>query len=74
MPIGEEEKKLLPKVYDDVFSPAAKQVGLALESVFKTARFSVAPFEMAAALYDNRWQKFIKRISDKVEPQNIING
>lgn len=69
-------KDILPveKVYDDLLSPSVKQVGLALENVFKTARFSTFAFDIGAAFYDNRWQKFLKRISDKVEPQNIVEG
>jgi Abortive infection alpha len=69
-------KDILPveKIYDDLLSPSVKQVGLALESVFKTARFSTFAFDIGAAFYDNRWQKFLKRISDKVEPQNIVEG
>lgn len=45
----------------------------ALSQVFDTGKFIKGGFDLAA-LYENRWQKFIKIITENVAPENIISG
>lgn len=68
-------KDLLPvdKVYEDALRPAMKQIGGVLGSVAKTARFLFAPIEYVAA-YADRWQLYLKKVADKVEEENLIEG
>jgi hypothetical protein len=71
----EELAKKVPveQAYDDVASPAAKQVGSALESTVKAARWLLAPIDYLAAQND-RYQKYLERISEKVPEENLIEG
>lgn len=71
----EELAKKVPvdKAYDDVASPAAKQVGSALEATTKAARWLIAPVDYLAAQND-RYQKYLQRISEKVPTENMIEG
>ena len=71
----EELAKKVPveKAYDDVASPAAKQVGSALESTAKAARWILAPIDYLAA-QNNRYQNYLERISEKVPEENLIEG
>jgi len=71
----EELAKKVPveKAYDDVASPAAKQVGSALESTAKAARWLLAPVDYLAAQND-RYQNYLQRISEKVPEVNLIKG
>ena len=71
----EELAKKVPieKAYDDVASPAAKQVGSALESTAKAARWLLAPIDYLAA-QNNRYQNYLERISEKVPEENLIEG
>ncbi|MGN6439061.1 MAG: DUF4393 domain-containing protein [Agriterribacter sp.] len=63
----------LDKVYEDALSPAMKQIGKSLESVAKTSRFLLAPFEYLAAQHD-RWERHLKKVSEKVPEENLIEG
>lgn len=71
----EEIKSIIPvdKVYDDVLSPAMKQIGKSLESVAKTSRFLLAPFDYLAKQHD-RWERYLEKVSEKVETENLIEG
>ena len=61
------------KVYDDALSPAMKQIGFALENTVKASRFILAPIDYVAA-YHERWERYLKRISEKVDDNNLIEG
>jgi len=71
----DEIKSLIPidKVYEDALSPAMKQIGKSLESVAKTSRFLLAPFEYLSKQHD-RWEKYLEKVSEKVEKENLIEG
>lgn len=71
----EELLKRIPveKVYDDVASAPAKQIGSALESTTKAARWLIAPIDYLAAQND-RYQKLLKKISENVPDENFIEG
>jgi hypothetical protein len=71
----EEVKSIVPiaKAYDDILSPAMKQIGGVLESVAKTARFLFAPIEYVAA-YQTRWQACLDKVSAKVKEEDLIEG
>lgn len=71
----ENIKKIIPldKVYEDALSPAMKQIGKSLESVAKTSRFLLAPFDYLAAQHD-RWERYLKKVSEKVKEENLIEG
>lgn len=71
----EDLKSLIPvdKVYEDALSPAMKQIGKSLESVAKTSRFLLAPFEYLAKQHD-RWERYLEKVSEKVEKENLIQG
>ncbi len=72
---GNEIKSIIPtdKVYEDALSPAMKQIGKSLESVAKTSRFLLAPFEYLAMQHD-RWERYLKKVSERVESNNLIEG
>jgi hypothetical protein len=61
------------KIYQDSLSPAMQQIGKALESVAKTSRFLLAPFNYLAAQHD-RWERYLQKVADKVETTNLIEG
>ncbi|MFP5414744.1 MAG: DUF4393 domain-containing protein [Gammaproteobacteria bacterium] len=71
----EELAKNFPveKAYDDVAAPAAKQIGSALESATKAARWLLAPIDYLAARND-RYQNYLERISKIVPEENLIEG
>jgi len=71
----EELAKKIPvdKAYDDVASSAAKQVGSALESTAKAARWLISPLDYLAAQND-RYQNYLQSISEKVPTENMIEG
>ena len=58
------------QIYTDVAQPAAKEVGKALADTVRAARFLLAPVEYVAAWRD-RWQRYLKRISEKVPGGNL---
>ncbi|WP_152267957.1 Abi-alpha family protein [Agriterribacter humi] len=68
-------KDIIPveKVYDDAFRPAMIQIGKAIESVTKTSRFLLAPFEYLAAQHD-RWERYLIKVASKVEDINLVEG
>lgn len=70
-----EIKSIIPvdKIYEDTLSPAMKQIGKSLESVAKTSRFLLAPFEYLAMQHD-RWERHLKKVSERVENDNLIEG
>lgn len=75
MNLEEEIIKKIPadKVYDDAISPAMRQIGGALESTAKAARFILAPIEYVAA-YRDRWEKHLQKVSSKVAEENLMQG
>ena len=66
-------EKVLPveKVYDDVASPAFKEIGEAARNAVKASRFLLAPIDYLAAHHE-RWLGFLKRVSEKVPEENLI--
>ncbi|NRT17190.1 hypothetical protein HNP99_003569 [Flavobacterium sp. 28A] len=73
--IQDEIKSLIPvdKVYEDALSPAMKQIGKSLESVAKTSRFLLAPFEYLSKQHD-RWERYLEKVSERVDKENLIEG
>ena len=73
--ITDEIKNIIPidKVYQDALSPAMKQIGKSLESVAKTSRFLLAPFEYLAAQH-TRWERYLKKVSENVKEENLVEG
>jgi hypothetical protein len=71
----EEILKKIPidKVYDDALSPAMKQIGSALEKTVKASRFILAPIDYIATYHD-RWERYLKKISKKVDEKNLTPG
>lgn len=71
----EEIAKNVPveKAYDDLASPAAKEVGSILGSTAKAARWLLSPIDYLAAQND-RYQKFLARIAANVPEENYIEG
>lgn len=71
----EDIGKLLPlnDLYKDLAQPAAKQVGGALESTAKVARFLVAPIEYLAA-HSDRWQRYLARVAQIVPEDRLIEA
>lgn len=72
---SEEIKSILPadKIYSDTLSPAMKQIGKALENVVKTSRFLLSPIDYLAA-YSDRWERYLQKVSNKVEEGNLVEG
>ena len=73
MGIMDEIAKVLPiaEVYEDLLQPATKEVGKGLESVAKTARFALAPFEYLGSLHD-RYLEFLKRVTYKTQDKELV--
>lgn len=71
----EEILKKIPmdKVYDDALSPAMKQIGSALEKTVKASRFILAPIDYIATYHD-RWERYLKKISERVDDKNLTPG
>jgi len=65
-------KVLAKEIYNDGLKPTVIEAGSALESVAKTARFLLAPIDILAA-YQNRFQGWVKKISDKVPEDRMIS-
>lgn len=57
----------------NALSPAMKQIGKSLESVAKTSRFLLAPFEYLAAQHD-RWERYLNKVAEKVDQKNLVEG
>ena len=68
-------KSIVPidKVYEDSLSPAMKQIGKSLESVARTSRFLLAPFDYLAAQH-KRWERYLEKVSEKVSDENLTEG
>ena len=68
-------EKVLPgeKIYDDLASPAVKEIGQVLQSTVKAARFVLAPIDYLSAKQD-RFQKFLKKVSDQVSEEKMIEA
>ena len=68
-------KDIIPidKVYEDALRPSIKEVGDILKNTTKTARFLFMPFDWLATLQD-RFQKYLERIGEKVEDENLVNA
>ncbi len=71
----EEIAKKFPveKAYDDLAAPATKEVGDALSSAARAARWLIAPIDYLAAQND-RYQKYLERVAAKVPEHNLIEG
>ncbi|OWY27325.1 DUF4393 domain-containing protein [Herbaspirillum robiniae] len=61
------------KVYDHLLGPAFREIGDAAKNGVKAARFLLAPIDYLAAQHD-RWQRLLKRISEKVPEENLIEA
>lgn len=61
----------MEKVYDDIASPAFKEIGAVARNAVKASRFLLAPIDYLAAKHD-RWQHYLQRVSDKVPEENLI--
>jgi len=61
------------KVYDHLLGPAFREIGDVAKNGVKAARFLLAPIDYLAAQQD-RWQRLLKRISDKVPEENLIEA
>ena len=74
MGVIDELAKVLPvaEVYRDLLQPATKEAGKGLESVAKTARFALSPFEYLGSLHD-RYLEFLKRVANKTENQELTS-
>jgi hypothetical protein len=72
---ADDIKSIVPtdKVYQDALSPAMKQIGKSLESVAKTSRFLLAPFDYLAAQHD-RWERYLDKVSQRVKEENLVEG
>lgn len=58
------------EVYKDLLQPSARQAGTALESVVKTARFILAPFDYLGSLQD-RYQAFLRRVAKNTADEEL---
>ena len=69
----EDLSKVLPigEVYKDLLQPSFKQIGEGLESVVKTSRFIIAPFEYLGNLHD-KYLNFLKKVSDRVINDELV--
>ena len=76
MSVPEDIGKLLPinDIYKDVAQPTARQVGGALESTAKVARLLLAPIEYLAAVYGERWQRYLERVAHLVPEEKRIEA
>lgn len=68
-----EKDKLLVKVYEDILQPPAREIGKILGNMTKASRFVFAGFDYLAAKQD-RWQNVLKKVIEKVEEENLIEG
>jgi len=69
----EEFSKILPiaDIYNDLLKPSTSEIGKGLESVAKTARFLLAPFEYLGNLHD-KYLNFLKRVSENVSDKELV--
>ena len=67
------QKIPLDKAYDDLASPALKEVGDMLHNGVKSLRFLFAPIDILVKQQD-RFQNFLKRIDAKVDSDNLIDA
>lgn len=69
----EQAAKVLPveKAYDDLVSPAFKEIGEAARNTVKASRFILAPIDYLSAQHD-RWLHYLKRVSEKVPEEQLI--
>jgi hypothetical protein len=69
----EKLAKALPieQVYKDLAQPAFRELGNATKNTVKAARFVIAPLDYLAAQQD-RWQRWLKRLSEKVPEENLV--
>lgn len=65
--------KMLPvgEVYKDLAQPVFREIGDAALNAVKAARFVIAPLDYLAAQQD-RWQRWLKRLSDKVPEESLV--
>lgn len=65
--------KVLPveKAYDDLASPAFKEIGEVARNTVKSARFILAPVDYLAAQHE-RWLNYLKRVNDKVPEERLV--
>ncbi len=61
------------KIYDDGLSPTVKELGKLLHKTVKAGSFLFAPVEYIAA-HRSRWEKYLKKIDEKVPKENLTNG
>jgi len=61
------------EIYKDLMQPSVRELGKALLSVTKTAKFVFAGFDYLAAKQD-RWQKFLENVSSKVADDNLVTA
>lgn len=73
MSFMDELSKVLPlaEVYKDLLQPATQELGKGLESVAKTARFAIAPFEYLGSLHD-RYLNFLERVTAKTKDKKLV--
>ena len=64
--------KTVEKAYDDALSKPAKQIGLLLEDVFKTARLLSFPLKLTSAIQDKLDDTF-ERVVNKVPRERQIS-
>lgn len=64
-------KETVGKLYDDMISGTAKEVGKLGTDVAKTARLILAPLQVVAALQD-RFEGVVRRIRDRVPDNRLI--
>jgi hypothetical protein len=67
------EKIPTDQIYKDLLQPAAKQVGNILENTVKVTRFVFAGIDYLATKQD-RWQRYLARVSEKVEGADLIEA
>lgn len=69
----EDAAKMFPveKAYDDLASPAFKEIGEAARNAVKASRFILAPIDYLAAQHD-RWLHYLKRVAEKVPEKNLV--
>lgn len=73
LPDGLEKMLPVEKIYDDLASPATKEIGSAVRSAVKASRFLLAPIDYLAAQHD-RWENFLKRVSDQVPKERLVDA
>lgn len=67
------DEKLRNQIYEDLAQPSVRELGKVLQNVTKTAKFVFAGFDYLAAKQD-KWQKFLEKVSSKVPEKNLIEA